>query len=116
MVAEVDDVLLVIHPALVLHAVADLVNLDDLAMGCHRLFHTFALIVSADTVTDQVGHQLEQALGALFGRSEFSDAVHDAVARVAHEVLEEHLVACGLPDDAGPIDFLNRRQFAERSE
>ena len=72
--------------------------------------------VSADTVTDQVGHQLEQALGALLSRREFSDAVNDTVARIAHEVLEKHLVARSLPDDAGPIDFLNRRQFAECSE
>lgn len=55
-----------------------------------------SLVVSANTVTNQVGHQLEQQF-APFSVAEFSDAVHDAVARVAHEVLEEHLVACGLP-------------------
>ena len=57
MLAELDDRLLVGHLALVLDAVRDQVDGDDLLVGLHVLFHALALVVADNAVANQVGHE-----------------------------------------------------------
>ena len=79
-------------------------------MRLHRLFVALAFIVPSNTITHQVGHELEEALIALLGLGELLDDLNDVVLALAHEVLEEHLVTGSAPGLACPIDLLNRRQ------
>ena len=104
--AEVDHRLLIGQLALVADAVGDQVDVDDLAVGLQRFFVAFALVVADHAVRNQVGHQEHQHLFAALGLGQLGDALNHCVVARADELLDEHLVASGLPDVTTPNDFL----------
>ena len=77
------------------------------------LFVALAFVVANHAVAHQVGHQLEQALIALFRLGQLGDTVDDVVVTLAREAADKHLVARCAPGLTRPVQLLHWGQFSK---